>query len=116
MWFLRLFIRQLFFILYNNPLYNNILTSSNGTIQWAVNFNTNRNAVLTGFDAGTFGAAIVLAYEGNSLTSSNASGYALTYGGTAARNFRLVRFTNGLVANANLTNIVNNTGVTFAGK
>ena len=79
---------------FNSP-FNPTLSLNTGTIEWSFNLRTNRNTIFPGFSAGTYGAAVVLA--GTSGTLQNAgNGYALVYGGTGTRNWRLVRYTSGL--------------------
>ena len=79
---------------FNSP-FNPTLSSNSGTLEWSFNLRTNRNTIFPGFSAGTYGAAVVLA--GTSGTLQNAgNGYALVYGGTGTRNWRLVRYTSGL--------------------
>ena len=79
---------------FNSP-FNPTLSLNTGTIEWSFNLRTNRSTIFPGFSAGTYGAAVVLA--GTSGTLQNAgNGYALVYGGTGTRNWRLVRYTSGL--------------------
>ena len=74
---------------FNSP-FNPTLGSNSGTLEWSFNLRTNRNTIFTGFLAGGYGGAVVLA----SATTGN--GYALVYGGTGTRDWRLVRYTGGL--------------------
>ena len=80
---------------FNSPFNPTLSLNTGTTIEWSFNLRTNRNTIFPGFSAGTYGAAVVLA--GTSGTLQNAgNGYALVYGGTGTRNWRLVRYTSGL--------------------
>lgn len=59
---------------------------------------------LSGFAASKRGIAVVLLATEKDLT--HASGYAVVQGGNSKLNYRLVRFTNGLIADNNLTDII----------
>jgi hypothetical protein len=84
--------------------YSSILNQNNGTIQWAFNAQTNRSSTLTGFNSGLYGMAVVLGCT-TTTPATSGNGYAVVYGGTG-RNWRLVSFTGGLNADANLTTII----------
>ena len=79
---------------FNSP-FNPTLSLNTGTIEWSFNLRTNRNTIFPGFSAGTYGAAVVLAGTSGTLLNTG-NGYALVYGGTGTRNWRLVRYTSGL--------------------
>ncbi len=77
---------------FNPTLASNGVTSS---IEWTFNLRTNRGSIFSGFGAGQYGGAVVLV--GSSATFQNAgNGYALVYGTTTTRNWKLVRYTGGL--------------------
>jgi hypothetical protein len=77
--------------------FNPTLSSNNplSTIEWTFNLRTNRAAIFSGFLAGSYGGAVVLAGSNTNLQVSG-SGYALVYGTTGSRNWKLVKYNNGL--------------------
>jgi len=94
-----------------SPYYSTILINNAYTVTWAMNARYNYNVRATGFNAGSFGTAVILAAS-NSDPIAGGTGYALVYGQPAAptswRQFRLVKFSGGLNANANITEIIAN--------
>ena len=87
-----------------NPNFYSQLNLNPTIVNWSVNVRNNWVSILSGFDSGLFGQAVILASGGGDvLTSGN--GYALVYGGSGTRQWRLVRFTGGLQANANITTL-----------
>ena len=76
-----------------NPTLSSNSTLS--TIEWTFNLRTNRNTIFPGFAAGTYGGAVVLVGSNTNIQSLG-SGYALVYGGTGTRNWRLINYNNGL--------------------
>jgi hypothetical protein len=93
------------YTLVGNPNFYSQLNLNPTIVNWSVNVRNNYNAILDGFDSGLFGQAVILASGGGDvLTSGN--GYALVYGGSGTRQWRLVSFTGGLQANANITTIL----------
>ncbi|HUM52015.1 MAG TPA: SdrD B-like domain-containing protein, partial [Chitinophagales bacterium] len=95
------------------------LTDNAGSITWAWNMHPNRSG-LSGFDslaAGwNYGIGFVLGATSSNIAIGN--GYAVLIGQTGTSDpIRLVRFTGGLDANANLTNIISSTPTagTYAG-
>jgi hypothetical protein len=87
--------------------FNPTLSSNTGTVTWTFNMKTNRSTALSGFDASNYGAAVVLAATGADFTASGNNGYAVVLvKGTTLNAVKLVRFTNGLMANSNLTTII----------
>lgn len=93
-----------------HPAFNNALTENTGDITWTFNvrnFKTQLNEFALGND--NYGTAVVLAANNADLLAEGTHGYALVFlqiSTTNRPNPRLVRFTNGLGANANFTNIV----------
>ena len=85
---------------FNPTLASNSATT---TIEWSFNLRTNRGSIFSGFLAGAYGGAVVLASTTTNLQSAG-NGYALVYGGSATRNWRLVRYTGGL--SGTITDIV----------
>jgi len=85
--------------------FNPTLASNNPTssLEWSFNLRTNRGSIFSGFAAGQYGGAVVLAGSSGTLQNTG-TGYALVYGGTGTRNWRLVRFLNGL--QGTLTDII----------
>ena len=91
------------------------LTDNTGNITWAWNMHPNRSG-LSGFDSLTagwnYGIGFVLGTTSANITIGN--GYAVVIGQTSTDPIRLVRYTNGLDANVNITNIIAS-GTTYAG-
>jgi hypothetical protein len=77
--------------------FNPTLSSNNplSTIEWTFNLRTNRASIFSGFGAGQYGGAVVLAGSNTNLQSAG-SGYALVYGSTGTRNWKLIKYNNGL--------------------
>jgi hypothetical protein len=77
--------------------FNPTLSSNNplSTIEWTFNLRTNRNSILSGFGAGQYGGAVVLVGSNTNVQSAG-SGYALVYGTTGTRNWKLIKYNNGL--------------------
>ena len=69
--------------------------STTTTIEWSFNLRTNRVAIFAGFGASSYGGAVVLASTTTNLQNAG-NGYALVYGTTASRTWKLVRYTGGL--------------------
>ena len=92
--------------------FNPTLSSNNplSTIEWTFNLRTNRSSIFSGFGAGQYGGAVVLVGSNTNILSLG-SGYALVYGTTASRNWKLVKYNNGLTGTQ--TDVI--AGGTFAG-
>lgn len=76
--------------------YNTTLASNTGNlIEWTFNLRTNRNSIFSGFGAVQYGGAVVLVGS-NTNVQTLGQGYALIYGGTGTRNWRLIKYNNGL--------------------
>lgn len=83
-----------------------IYNQASGNLVWAFNFRQSRTSP-SGFGTGFYGVAFVLGSTDSVFTSSNASGYAVVIGNANSPDpVRLVRFTNGLSANSNLTTLL----------
>ncbi len=93
------------YTLVGNPNFYSQLNLNPTIVNWSVNVRNNYNAILDGFDSGLFGQAVILASNGSDVLT-NGNGYALVYGGSGTRQWRLVSFTGGLQANANITTIL----------
>jgi hypothetical protein len=93
------------YTLVGNPNFNSQLNLNPTQINWAVNVRNSKDLILNGFGPGEFGQAVILASNGTNVLTDG-SGYALVYGGSGTRQWRLVRFTGGLQANANITTIL----------
>jgi hypothetical protein len=88
-----------------NPNFNSQLNLNPTIVNWSVNVRNNWTSILSGFDSGLFGQSVILASGGGDVLISG-NGYALVYGGSGTRQWRLVSFTGGLQANANITTIL----------
>ncbi|MBL8010161.1 MAG: hypothetical protein JNJ64_06100, partial [Flavobacteriales bacterium] len=93
------------FVAQNTPgTYNTTLTNNTCTMTWAFNMRQSRTDP-SGFAAGNYGVAVVLAGTNSDLTQGN--GYAVVLGNSGATDpLRLVRYTGGLDTNANIQNIL----------
>jgi hypothetical protein len=89
----------------NNSHFNSQLNLNPTRITWTVNVKNNWNTILSGFDSGVFGQAVILASGGTNVLTDG-FGYALVYGGSGTRQWRLASFTGGLQANSNITTIL----------
>jgi hypothetical protein len=84
--------------------YSPVLRANAGLLTWAWNMQQSRPNP-SGFLSNNYGIAFVLAASSADLLTGN--GYAVVYGNTGATDsLRLVRYTGGLVANANLRTLV----------
>ena len=91
--------------------YNPVLGANPGLLTWAWNMRQSR-ADPSGVEASNYGAAFVLAASSANLLT--ADGYAVVYGNAGTPNHvRLVRFTGGLDAEANLTPLVTTAGTDY---
>ncbi len=87
-----------------SALYNTVLNSNTGILTWSFNMRQSRTDP-SGFDNSNYGVAFVLGCTSNNFLTGN--GYAIVLGNTGSSdNLRLVRFVNGIDANANMTNII----------
>ena len=92
---------------YNLPFVDTLSHIDADSIVWMWNIRQNYatgSNYLGGFENNKRGLAIILAADDADLT--NANGYAVVQGGNQKINYRLVRFSNGLVSNNNVTNII----------
>lgn len=94
------------FVSFNGEnLFETVFNSANGTLNWLFNMRAN-NSDLSGFDGSNYGVAFVLGSDLANFTAAGADGYAVVVGNSGSTdNIRLVKFTNGLSANANLSTI-----------
>jgi hypothetical protein len=86
--------------------YNQTLHSNNFPIEWTFNFRYNRTTNPSGFAAGNYGTAIILAISNEIFIGSGAgNGYAVVFGSSGTPDpIRLVKFTGGVTGT--LTNII----------
>lgn len=85
--------------------FSGTLSANESTVTWESNFRYNRTTAPAGFSGGTYGLAFVLAASDADFTAGN--GYAVVYGNTGSPDpIRLVRYSGGLAADSNLTNLV----------
>lgn len=84
--------------------YNSQLNQNAGLVTWTFNMRQIRTDP-SGFDSSEYGVAFVLGATSSDLTSAN--GYAVVLGQNLSTDpIRLVSFTGGLDANANLANVI----------
>ena len=89
--------------------YNPVLSSNRTQLTWAWNTRQSRPNP-SGFGASNYGNAFVIAASSPNLASAGTSGYAVVVGNANTPDpIRLVRFSDGLSANANLVNVFSTT-------
>ncbi|HEY5592606.1 MAG TPA: T9SS type A sorting domain-containing protein [Paludibacter sp.] len=90
---------------FSNP-FQKTLSANSADISWSFNMRTSRNSSSIGFDVTNgYGSAVVLCATSSNFLTAN--GYAVTLmRGTTYNAVRLVKFTGGLISNANLTTII----------
>lgn len=89
--------------------YKTTLKNNTGLVTWTFNMRHNRSSgtTMSGFDAGQWGVATIIACDNANPTDGTAKGYAVVMGGVGTRiTFDLVSFTGGMTATANLTTII----------
>ncbi|MEI6748539.1 MAG: hypothetical protein ACOYMF_07810 [Bacteroidales bacterium] len=87
--------------------FSTTLNANPGPVTWTFNMKTNRSTALSGFDAGNYGSAVILAISSANPTNTSTNGYAVVLvKGTTNNALKLVRFANGLVLNSNVTTII----------
>jgi len=91
-----------------SSIFSTTLSSNTGLVSWSFNLRESKGTGnLGGFVAGKYGVAVVLAASEANPLSATCNGYAVVCNGTAAPYvYNLVRFTGGLSANTNVTNLV----------
>lgn len=95
--------------------FNTTLRSNTQLVTWSFSMRHNRSSgsTMSGFGAGQWGVATVIACDNADPTAATAKGYAVVMGGTnTLATYDLVSFSNGLNVNANLTSII--TGISLA--
>ena len=95
---------------YSTP-FSTTLSSNPGLVTWSFNIRHNRGGgsttTLSGFAATSYGIAVVLVATSSDLLASGCNGYAVVMGAPSSGNvYNLVRFTNGLGAQANFTSVI----------
>jgi hypothetical protein len=84
--------------------YTTTLANNPGTVTWSFHMRQSRTDP-SGFDASNYGIAMILAASDADLTAG--SGYAVAVGQSGTTDaLRLVRYNNGIDANANVANII----------
>ena len=90
------------------------LSGNTKVITWMANIRQS-NSNPDGFANDKYGIAFVLGATASNLTASGTNGYAVVFGQSGGTDpIRLASFTNGITADANLTNIITGTGTDFA--
>lgn len=97
--------------------FNTTLRSNTQLVTWSFSMRHNRSSgtTMSGFGAGQWGVATVIACDNADPTAATAKGYAVIMGGTnnvATSTYDLVSFSNGLNINTNITPII--TGIALA--
>ncbi len=95
--------------------YNTTLRSNTQLVTWSFSMRHNRSSgsTMSGFGAGQWGVATVIACDNADPTAATAKGYAVVMGGTnTLATYDLVSFSNGLNVNTNLISII--TGISLA--
>jgi hypothetical protein len=87
--------------------YTSVLNSNSGTVTWYMNMKVTRTTALSGFDAGNYGSAVILAMTSSDPTNTSTNGYAvILVKGSTNNAVKLVRFASGLILNSNVTSII----------
>jgi hypothetical protein len=95
--------------------FNTTLRNNTQLVTWSFNMRHNRSSgtTMSGFGAGQWGVATVIACDNADPTAATAKGYAVVMGGTnTLATYDLVSFSNGLNVNTNLVSMI--TGITLA--
>lgn len=94
--------------------FSGTLAANQGPVSWEIGFRYDRAVEPSGFAGAKYGAAFVLAASQGDFMGG--SGYAVVYGSQATPEpFRLVRYSGGLGADANLVAMVSTAGAGLAG-
>ncbi len=93
-------------VLFNTEnVYETVFDDGNGSAEWVFNIHQDRNDP-SGFGSNTYAAAVVLGSDQLAVDAAGADGYAVIIGNSGDPDpVKLVRFTNGLTANTNVTNV-----------
>ena len=95
---------------YGAPYNTTLGLNAGQVVEWSANMKYSGPSSGTqpgAFGLGNYATAIVLASDRSDFTASDAQGYAIALGnGGTPKPVRLIRFTNGLVGNSNITDIV----------
>ena len=87
-----------------SSLFNTTFSSNTGILTWMFNMRQARTDP-SGFSSGSYGVAFIIGGDNTSFTTGN--GYAVVLGQSGGTdNIRFVRYTNGMNADGNLTNII----------
>jgi hypothetical protein len=91
--------------------FSNTLSSNTGAVTWTFNAQARRpSSPPRGFDDSQTGYAVILAMTSSNPMNTSTNGYAVTikslYPNSGKNTVRLVKFTNGLVANANIDSLM----------
>ena len=95
--------------------FNNTLRNNTQLVNWSFSMRHNRSSgtTMSGFGAGQWGIATVIACDNADPTAATAKGYAVVMGGTnTLATYDLVSFSNGLNVNTNMVSMI--TGITLA--
>jgi len=82
-----------------------VYSNAGSSLQWLFNMKQSRSNP-SGFDNGNYASGVILGSDQLNVNAAGADGYAVILGNSLADQIRLVRFTNGLTANSNVTVIV----------
>jgi hypothetical protein len=89
------------------------LSANTGPVTWAFNIRHNRGGgtttTLSGFGSTSYGIAVVLVASNPDLLAAGCNGYAVVMGAPSGNVYNLVKFTNGLSAQANFTTVITGT-------
>jgi len=78
-----------------------------GVVEWTFNMRYNRTTAPSGGFSSGYAMALVLTATNTNLDDVTNSGYAVVYGLSGNNQIQLVRYSGGLSADANMTNIIN---------
>jgi len=95
--------------------FNTTLRNNTQLVTWSFSMRHNRSSgtTMSGFGAGQWGVATVIACDNADPTAATAKGYAVVMGGTnTLATYDLISFSNGLNVNTNMVSMI--TGITLA--
>jgi len=86
--------------------FNTTLSSNNQLVTWSFNMRTNRGSGLSGFDAGNYGSAVVLACDKSDFLSTTAKGYVVYMTKGTNNKINIGSFTQGLSLSSYVTSFI----------
>jgi hypothetical protein len=91
--------------------YETVFSSAGSTMEWLFNMRQSRPDP-AGFNTNNYAAGVILGSNQQNVDAAGANGYAVILGNPNEDQIRLVRFTNGMMANSSLTVIAQTADIT----